>query len=514
MPLLPFICCLILLWSFSSFAQAKADISFDEQTLSVPFKLTHKVAPVDLLPAPGKELLVIGVDDLQQKWLAVFAQSDASRPGIYQLQGKMAIPPDIYRFDIYQPDKSDHEVGQVFFLASDKLYRLNPYSLSDSRQSLEPILSVPSMSLQSRADFMVRGNLVYALDDNPLPDLLVQGLQGVTVLGNVGPAGPASVQQLPVIPHMLLYPNGARYMQPRLFSLDANFDGLPDLLSVGEGDLQVFFQQASGRYVSLPDYLAVSQPINGLEWWWQRDAWGEEPDQSKLVHRFVEDVKDVNADGISDLVVRYARSSGVLDRVNDYEIYYGLRNDGRLGFGREADTLISGEGTLTGFEFVDLDGDNRQEVLVAGFDIGLSQVISALLSGSIDEDVYLFKLDEAGQYSKKPGFADTVELSFSISSGETGEPVILLADVNGDGFRDLLLSGDEQHLKIFPGKAGSGMFDNRNNKVRLPLPQKGNLLLADDINGDGRDDLLISYGRQATAAQQTSFVVLTSVAPR
>ncbi|MCF1431618.1 MAG: VCBS repeat-containing protein [Shewanella sp.] len=485
-------------------------MSFDEQILSVPFKLTHNVAPVELLPVPGKELLVIGVDELQHKWLAIFAQSDASRPGIYLLQGKVAIPPDIYRFDIYQPDPKVHDVGQVFFLSNKQLYRLNPNALAGDKHSFEPMLSLSSMSLQSRADFIVRGGLVYALDDNPLPELLVQGLEGVTVLANVGLEGAARVQQLPITPHMVLYPNGARYVQPRLYSVDANFDGLADLLRVGEGDLQVFFQQASGSYVPLPDYLAVSQPINGLEWWWQRDAWGEEPDQSKLVHRFVEHIEDVNADGISDLVVRYARSSGVLNRVNDYEIYYGRQRGGRLGFGREADTVISGEGTLTGIEFVDLDGDRRQEVLVAGFDISLSQVISALLSGSIDEDVYLFKLNNAGQYSKKPGFADTVELSFSFSSGETGEPVILLADINGDGFKDLLLSGDEQHLTIFPGRAGAGMFVSRSNKVRLPLPQKGDLLLADDINGDGRDDLLISYGRQASAEQQASFVVLTS----
>ncbi|MCL2915137.1 VCBS repeat-containing protein [Shewanella corallii] len=508
MPLLPLVVSLLLL--ISAMSHADDGIDFYEQTLKVPFKLTHKVVPVELLNNPGKELMVLGVDELQQKWLALFFQRDPNAPGTYSLLGKVKIPPNFYRFDIHEPD-NDRQ-GQVFFLSNDTLYQFRPehfLGIPAEDKLFEPVAEVDSLSLKSRVPFLTRGGLVHQLDKNPWPELVVQGLNGVTVLSNVGGRKGLVTHTLPVTPDMLLYSNGARYMQARLYPVDANFDGLKDLLKVGEGDMEVFWQRLDGSFTELPDYLPVSQPINGLEWWFHRDAWGEDPDQSNMVYRFVEHIDDVNADGISDMVVRYAKSSGVLDRVNDYEIYYGRRNkEGKLSFAREADTVISGEGTLTGFEFEDLDGDERLEVLVAGFDIGVSQIISALLAGSIDVDVYLFRLDNEDKFSKRPGFEETVELSFSLSSGQTGEPVILLADVNGDGYKELMLSADEDSLQIFPGVAGTTMFSSRSKEVKLPLPDSGDYVVTDDINGDDREDIVFSYSREASDDKQSSFVVL------
>lgn len=513
MPLLPILVSLFSLLLLPSHARADDSIGFVEQTLNAPFKLTHNVTPVDLLPNPGKELMVLGVDDLQQRWLALYGQipsDSASSRTKYSLLGKAQLPPSFYLFEHHQPESGGE--GQVFFLSNDALYRLAPSALlatDGASEVFEPLYQLHSLSIKSRVPYISRGSLVQQLDANPLPEVIVHDIEGITVLSNVGADDAPRVQKLPVAPDMLLYTNGARYMQARVYPVDANFDGLKDLLRVGEGDMEVFIQQADGSFSQLPDYLAVSQPINGLEWWYHKDAWGEDPDQSNMVYRFVEHMEDVNADGISDMVVRYARSSGVLDRVNDYEIYYGRRSkEGKLSFAREADTVISGEGTLTGFEFVDLDGDKRQEVLVAGFDIGVSQVISALLSGSIDEDVYLFRLNDQDKFSDKAGFSETVELSFSISSGQTGQPVILLADVNGDGYKELLLSSDEEHLEIFPGNSGKSMFSSRSKEVKLPLPDEGDRMVAEDINGDGREDILFSYGRQAPADKQSSFVVL------
>ncbi|WP_420028921.1 hypothetical protein [Shewanella benthica] len=81
---------------------------------------------------------------------------------------------------------------------------------------------------------------------------------------------------------------------------------------------------------------------------------------------------------------------------------------------------------------------------MAGFDIGLSQIIGALISASIDQDVYLFKMDENSQFSDDANISKEVELT----SGQSGTPVVKLADINGKD--DLLIkygSQDDESLQ-------------------------------------------------------------------
>ena len=209
-------------------------------------------------------------------------------------------------------------------------------------------------------------------------------------------------------------------------------------------------------------------------------------------------------------MVRYAKTSGVLDRVNDYEIYYGANSDGQLRFSSDVDGLISGDGTLAGLEFIDIDSDGRLEVTVAGFDIGVSQIIRALIAGSVDEDVYVYRMDSSDGFPVKANFASSVKMTFSLSSAQRGDPVIKLLDLNGDGHSELLLSAGSSRVRIYTGRAGSSPFVRRSTKMRLSLPREGRLLVGDDLNGDGRDDIVFNFGRRDDSATPSQFMVLIS----
>jgi len=224
----------------------------------------------------------------------------------------------------------------------------------------------------------------------------------------------------------------------------------------------------------------------------------------------VEQVKDINNDNVTDMVVRFTQSSGLLDRTNDYEVYLGKNIDGQLAFSDEASSTIKAEGTLTGLEFIDIDNDDKLEVMLAGFDIGLSQIIGALLSGSIDQDVYVFKMDEEDNFSKDLKVSKEVELSFSISSGTSGSPVVKLADINGDQRQDLVLSDGDDALKVYYGVNGKKLFSKKPHKYKVDLPKQGSMLISEDLNGDGKDDLLIKYGRQDDDKLKNMFKVLLS----
>lgn len=131
-------------------------------------------------------------------------------------------------------------------------------------------------------------------------------------------------------------------------------------------------------------------------------------------------------------------------------------------------------------------------------------MIGVLITGAIDQDVYVFKMNAEDKFPAKPTIKKGVELTFSLTSGQSGSAVVKLADLNGDGLKELVLSDDDDALKIYLGKKFSKSkkslkhnksFKNRSVSYSTQLPKDGNLVMVEDLNGDGKDDLLMNFSR-------------------
>jgi len=160
---------------------------------------------------------------------------------------------------------------------------------------------------------------------------------------------------------------------------------------------------------------------------------------------------DVNGDGIVDLLVTRAANIG---------IYYG-RGDGTFN------AMV----TLPG-------GFNQREVKVADLNNdGYDDI--ALTDFNATDNIVVFLSNGNGTFLGPR--------TYSVSPGQTDE--IAIVDLNGDGYFDLIGSGDTSNIASIMFGNGDGTF-----KARITTNFVGNYVVtsAADLNGDGALDLLAS----------------------
>ncbi|NQZ81314.1 MAG: VCBS repeat-containing protein [Colwellia sp.] len=494
-----------MLLSQPALAKKSSKLKFNESQIEVPFKLTHPIMLIDLLPINGKEIVTFSVDDNETRWLIIYSYDEETKS--YAESDRQVMPKDLYSFDITESYENMKQT--LYFLSSKYLYQYDALA-KNTDNKFAKVTTVNSFAVGDSEQYLAKGDFLHDLNNDQLDDIVIPDFNQVNIL-TAQSNGSMLQQSLPIKPQIDLSADSARYTRTKLYFSDINFDQRRDVIVVGEGEFEYYLQDEQGIFSQQAQQIKLNELISGIEWWNKPSADGENIDQSQLVYKKVEQVKDINNDNITDMVVRFTQSSGLLDRVNDYEVYLGKNVDGQLTFADEPNSTIKAEGTLTGLEFIDIDNDDKLEVMLAGFDIGLSQIIGALLSGSIDQDVYVFKMDENDNFTKDLKVAKEVELSFSISSGTSGSPVVKLADINGDKRQDLVLSDGDDALKVYYGTKGKKLFSKRALKYKVTLPKQGSMLISDDLNGDGKDDLLIKYGRQDDDKLKNVFRILLSI---
>lgn len=489
---------------------ASTKLTFEHYKITAPFKVSLPVIAVDIVTTeqfPADELVIIGEDEQKQTWLAVYVLDEKKNDFI--LFEKLHLPKKYFAFDV-----SENKQG-LYFLAKAEVVVLNFGNGSNQDESQQSSLflqhkqSISSIYLQNKPSFIARKNFIQDVNKDGLDDIILPDFEYTNLWLATKDSQGHFYQHLPINTQVELNRNGISFNPLTLFFADLSLDGQQDIAWVSQGKINYFNQLKQGTFSSEQKTLTIENSIYGLNWWQIKESDGENLDQSKLTHRVVEEIKDINGDGLVDVVVRFTKSSGVLDRVNDYEFYLGFSNkNGQLEFPKTANTVIKAEGTLTGLNIVDVNNDGKFEVLLSSFELSLSNIIGALLSGGIDQNVLLFALNDNDVYTSDSIIDKEVELSFSLTSGQSGEPIVLLTDVNGDSLQDLVLSSGDDQLKIFLGQNNARLFSRKASKHKLMLPKDGALFEHHDINHDGKKDFIMRYGRLDDTSMANQVTIL------
>ncbi|MFT7561805.1 MAG: hypothetical protein ACI93R_003736 [Flavobacteriales bacterium] len=436
------------------------------------------------------DIVIISSDDAHNRWLTIYSINEETKN--IEQRDKVALAKNIVAYDL--GDKN--EIGQqsLYFLTKSRVLRYNPDATEVTNKLME-FSKVSSIYLEERAAFIESRDFMRDINNDKNDDIVLSHFEDLN-LWLSGHTSSMAKQSLVIPAKTRVDYLGIRFSDAKVFYQDMNGDGKIDLINAKQGELHVYLQ-VDGSSFDDDFQRIILRPEIHHDFWWEvikDDGLGLDP--SKLSHRVIHSIKDINADGVPDVIVEFSQGSGVLKQTNDYEFYLGERKSGVISYPKTASTSIVSDKTLSELKLVDLDGDGRLEVLVSAFEISLTKIIGALMSGGIRQDFLVYTLDENSHYHEDPDHEGKVRLNFSLSQGQGGFPLLKIIDINGDNHKDLVYASDSKKIKIQYGLASNEkMFSRSTNKYETKIPEDAHTVIDHDINNDGKQDLIMHYGR-------------------
>tara|TARA_R110002073_G_scaffold9980_7_gene49374 strand:+ start:11369 stop:12907 length:1539 start_codon:yes stop_codon:yes gene_type:complete len=358
----------------------------------------------------------------------------------------------------------------------------------DTDQSLlsfESIYNVPVV------DALPRYDAFRDVNDDGLDDFLIPSFRGyhLAVQRKDGTFAPAvSLTAVPVME--ISYNNHPWYQAKSLFRADMNLDGRKDLVLWDQDHFAVYPQLPSGEFSPTPFMIASTvavdfDSVDGMS------VSLSNQDQSDKIVLVVHGIDDYDGDGVPDLMTMQVKSEGVFRKTTTFSLHPGVATDkGHVVFATEPTSTIESNGIQYEMQARDLDGDMDLDLVVSSVELGVGKIIAALLTGSIKIELGFYTMD-LGLYSPKPVATREITATFSLSTGEFWLPAVIIRDIDGDGRDDLLLQDGDSQVNIFAGEPKRQLFSSNAQNIELPMPREPDLIEVTEINDDGISDLLI-----------------------
>jgi hypothetical protein len=461
------------------FAEA-ADL-FRSQVLRASFPVAQEPVPVHLSVRDRADLAVFGEDGDEGLTVAVFeARSDGSWTETPARRRRLSEP--VFAYDV-GPDVTG-ELETIYFLTADGVVRWDV-----ERDVLVPVATAGSLHRRRPAGELPAVDFLRDIDADDDLDLLVPDFD-VWHVAYFADGRFDSPRALP-IPADLDRQNERLFYAPvELYVRDFTLDGTTDLAYVQEGVLRV--HPSRGGELS-PEAMEIPLPVELTP----RPGRGElsEVDQRDQSWIYLLEVDDFDADGLPDLLMQNVRSSGVFDKQHSLALHPGRREGDRLAFAREPGTRIDSTVVVGEPVVEDIDRDGKLDLAIGSVDFGLGALLSALVTGTIDVDIAVHRMGEDGRFEAQSGASEEISIDVDLSSGRTTIPVAELADVDGDGRKDLLIGEGADAIRVHHGVQGARPFATDASRQAATLPGNGGLVMTEDLNDDGRQDLVMRYGK-------------------
>lgn len=497
--------CFLLLTLFSVSAPALgSDVPrFAEVVVDAGYNVVRRPLVARLDDSDDIHLIVVGQDENFDRRVLVFAVSNGET-------SNTRLVADLH------PDRSElaFDVGNIN--GKDMLLFLRPGEIlryDVGNRSLEKWRDGRSYFRQQRDGAISRLDFLTDLNDDGRDDLLLPDFDGyrVRLQQSDGSFGEESLLDKSVL--MSLRGRDVQFSARSLFSGDMNFDGLPDLFYWSGDTIGFYAQQPDMQYLADPTERPSGLGVLSQEEIQRLENNRGSIDQKGLTERDIESIIDLNGDDIPDIIAEAAYSEGVFDRSNEFSLHLGRAGADKVEFLLEEDALIASEGLQFDLIETDINGDGKQDLVVRKAKLSFGRVIRALIAGSVGVEIHFHKMTEDDRYEDDANFVAKTKVKFSRSSGQVDIPALEVADFDGDGLQDLVVQTDSSQLSYYRGEPTNTLFAKKPSAFEVVLPRNGELVDTEDINGDGRADMLLRYDESDADGLEKTVRLLLSLPP-
>ncbi|MFQ5706683.1 MAG: FG-GAP repeat domain-containing protein [bacterium] len=433
------------------------------------------------------------------RWLSIYLQN---RQGFTpQPQQSFELEDQVILFDI--GDVVGDQNNEFVYFAEDGLYY---YALGDSGYVLKPtrLFKTDSIFMLSDKRSIHSWNFVADLNGDGVDEVLVPKITKIDIHFRDPDKTGWLVNEVAMgmQPTVSGYFNRrfsvgskveASYATPFLLYQDFDADGRKDLLGVYHDSLLVFCQKQSGFF---SQECQQRIPLDYGDIWRggkiQRTHLGDKSEQ-----QFLMKIQDLNGDGVVDIIsTRVSTKESFISPKNEVLVYFGKRRRHNattaVYFDPEPDQVIRPGGNQIVLDIVDLNKDGKSDFIIPVVKVGLKNLIKMLLTKRVELEAEIYLMGEDDLYPKKPDRQTKMVVRFSFKGG-AASPVYEIADFNGDGNLDIMTSMEEKRLVLFRGNKKNILDASPGNRFNVILPQSGDMVYAEELNGDGKSDLVITY---------------------
>lgn len=309
----------------------------------------------------------------------------------------------------------------------------------------------------------------------------------------------------------------------RLHQMDYDQDGRSDLVFWNTDHFDVYCQDDRGMFSPIAETFTVDIPFdsdgaysiafefNG-ENMFSLISGFRETTKRRVLHTF----RDLNGDGVADLVIHSLEGRSLGKQRSLYEIYFGTPTPDGTVFAQEVSTTIQPRGTAGGLQpwgyssqwLQDFDGDGEVDILFRDVQTGLVGMSRAMVGNSISMDLEFYRM-ENGVYPRKPTTKRKIRPAFApFNARGVFFPAVLLGDVNGDRRSDLLVGKNWEEMYIFLGVPGPELLSQIPEKIRATMPNDERNIWLVDINADDKQDILLYYP-STTESHRATLLITT-----
>jgi len=195
---------------------------------------------------------------------------------------------------------------------------------------------------------------------------------------------------------------------------------------------------------------------------------------------------DLTGRGKCDIVV--TKMEGGVAQTKTLVFIYMRRKDG--SFPEKPTQTIITEGVI-GPRIIDMTGSGRKDIVLPSVKMGLNNLINMLTSKQVNVTVGFYIQQPSGLYPDRPTREKNINFKLDVSNmGKNARPVMAFGKFTKGPGMGLAVTSKEDRVSIYMPDRYSVISDNPGLSLSVPAPSE---IEAVDLNGDGVDDLVMSY---------------------